>query len=443
MRWMNHRVARQCFLFDKRFNSTLSTTPQTPPTSRTVVIEDLPRGFRPTSTLLRRIKEGTVEELDYDPHNQRVYLSFLHPQPALSVYERFKAGSLSLRSGRVDGQPAPVRMGKPKPLPVKLVAGISDQNANRVLVIGFQASNVDIEAIKEKIFTDARKFGKYGALDVQSRGRSVLFRVYFYSIESAMTAKQHWSEDRAFAKAGISFASYDPCDFILFSHHKKRDGLYDRVLVRNLPVDMGITGAIFLLQPELGRFRNIFKVGEGSYAITFYSHEAASRYLDAAASNYIREPGMEKIEAMAHGNTDAKSKRVSDAAQLGATRTVVLTDIDDYQRFSQDRVREDFKAFGEPYHTAWKPESRAMHITFSDMVHASRAIHRIESRIRSDKAFSDYVEAGLSITFGPEPDAPPSPALVEIKPLRLKKGKITTDISTSRRSPVQKSTAVS
>ncbi|KAL0574359.1 hypothetical protein V5O48_007601 [Marasmius crinis-equi] len=409
MRWMHHRAPdfSRYYSLGKRFSSSASFPhPNSGP--RTVAFQDTKPKFSPNQ-FLQEIQEGALEDIYHNPHTKKFSLTFLRSASALDLYQRLKNGMMKMHF------PSDFRLLEASPLTARLVAGVGHENMSRILRLRVPHASFGRYMSTDERYVNSvvQKFGTWRKIDRVVHKDASDLHIHYNNIRSALQAKTAGFRASKDLPLDIEYSpSGDPCD-----NSPSRPSLFDRVLVKNVPEEMTLRGVVSLLQPDLGRFRSIDKEKEGpGYAISFCTHAAASRFLDTAIEKYPHERGLEGIQVMAYGFSLPWSRHLLAAVELGATRTVVLNGVTDNRVFSIDSVTKDFEAFGTPYLVSWNPER--IHITFSDVAHACKAISRLRFVTKTRPSFAKYAGHNLTISFAPDPDTPSMP-MADLQPFHL------------------------
>ncbi|CAE6473136.1 unnamed protein product [Rhizoctonia solani] len=397
-------------------------------TGRTVYVGNLPADAS-VDELLNLVRFGPLESVRVLPEKSCVFISFLDGATAAAFHADASVKKLALH-----GQELKIGWGKPSPVPSQVMLSIQQSNASRNVYLG----GLDESMTEEQLRDDLGRFGLIDQVKIV-RDKNIGF-VHFLSISVATKVVATLPTEPAWAGKRVNYGK-DRCAYVPKSQQTQGNAM------ATAAATAGLTGfAPFTPLPSAGGFGLGMPGFESPTSPAFAMAAAAA----AAGSqmnrtvylgnihpetttedlcNAIRGGVLQSIRYMQDKHiafvtfVDATSAftfyqvatyqgmtlnnrrlkigwgknsgplppALAIAVHSGATRNVYIGNIEDFENFSEEKLRRDFEEFGDIELINFLKEKGAAFINFTNIASAIKAIDAVKNR-------EPY--SGLRISYG-------------------------------------------
>ncbi|KAJ7019753.1 hypothetical protein C8F04DRAFT_1214271 [Mycena alexandri] len=371
-----------------------------PTAGRTVYIGNLPPSAS-VDELLNLVHFGPLESIRVLPEKSCVFLSFLDAPTAAAFF-----ADASLRKLSLHGQELKVGWGKPSPVPAQVMQAIAQSGASRNVYLGGLEEGMTEEALRDEL-------GRFGLIDQVKivRDKNIGF-VHFLSISVATKVVNTLPTDPAWAGKRVNYGK-DRCAYVPKSQQAAAHQAQAAAAQSALP-GLGMAGGnrtVYLgnIHPETstedlcnairgGVLQSVRYMADKHIAfITFIDPAAAftffqvSSYQGLTLNNRRLKIGWGK-------NSGPLAPTLALAVHAGATRNVYIGNVEDFEVFSEERLKADFGEFGDIELVNFLKEKNCAFVNFTNISNAIKAIDAIKNR-------PDY--ANLRIAHGKDRCANP------------------------------------
>ncbi|KZS88208.1 hypothetical protein SISNIDRAFT_460086 [Sistotremastrum niveocremeum HHB9708] len=405
-------------------------------TGRTVYIGSLP----PTASvdeLLNLVHFGPIENVRVLPEKSCVFVSFLDGATAAAFHADATIKKLNLH-----GQELKVGWGKASPVPSQVMLAITQSNASRNVYLG----GLDEGMTEEQLRDDLSRFGLIDQVKIV-RDKNIGF-VHFLSISVATKVVAQLPTEPAWAGKRINYGK-DRCAYIPKSQQQQaaaaQAAAAQSLVAQQYPVTSspytatfgevgnptapqnanlqvmaaaavgtGMNRTVYIgnIHPETttedlcngvraGVLQSVRYMQDKHIAfVTFVDPTAAytffhvSSYQGLTLNNRRLKIGWGK-------NSGPLPPAVAMAVHSGATRNVYVGNIEDFDVFSEEKLRRDFGEYGEIELINFLKEKNCAFVNFTNIANAIKAIEAVKNH-------PDYTS--LRISYGKDRCAnPPRP----------------------------------
>jgi RNA recognition motif-containing protein len=399
-------------------------------TGRTVYVGNLP-ATASVDELLNLVHFGPLESIRVLPEKSCVFLSFLDGATAAAFHADATIKKLALHN-----QELKIGWGKPSPVPAQVALAISQSNASRNVYLG----GLDESLTEEQLRDDLSRFGLIDQVKIV-RDKNIGF-VHFLSISVATKVVGTLPTEPAWAGKRVNYGK-DRCAYIPKSQQaaaQQAQAAAAQSLVAqsaNLspsqgtpfspfspyapfsPVDalQGMAGAqglnrtVYLgnIHPETttedlcnairgGVLQSIRYMEDKHIAfVTFVDPAAAFTFFQVASYQGLTLNNR-RLKIGWGKNSGALPPTLALAVHSGATRNVYIGNIEDFETFTEDRLKKDFGEFGEIELVNFLKEKNCAFVNYTNIANAIKAIEGV-------KNLPDYVN--LRIAHGKDRCANP------------------------------------
>ncbi|SCV68678.1 BQ2448_799 [Microbotryum intermedium] len=388
------------------------------PTGRTVYVGNLPSDAS-VDELLSLIRFGPIEAVKIIPEKSCAFISFLDQLTAAAFHS-----DAVLRKLRLHENDLRIGWGKPTVVPPIVAHAVQQSGATRNVYLG----NLDESTTEESLRDDLSRFGPIDQVKIV-RDKNIAF-VHFLSIGTAIKVIQALIAEPEYAGKRVSFGK-DRTAYVPRSQQQQAQHNLAAAAMGQMAANYGMYGAFGPLHfPEgvgsqtfgndpngvpgnrtiyLGNIHpdstteeicNTIRGGilqqvryipdkhicfitfvEPQCALAFYQHAS---YQGLALHNRRLKIGWGK-------NSGTTPPGIAMVVQSGGSRNVYVGNIEDFERFSEERLRKDFGEYGDIELVNFLREKQCCFVNFTNIANAIKAIEGI-------KANPEY--AGLKISFG-------------------------------------------
>ncbi|KAJ7165518.1 hypothetical protein C8R43DRAFT_878284 [Mycena crocata] len=381
---------------------------------RTVYIGNLPPSAS-VDELLNLVHFGPLESIRVLPEKSCVFLSFLDAGTAGAFYADAAVRKLTLHA-----QELKVGWGKPSPVPAQVLQAIAQSGASRNVYLGGLEEGMTEEALRDEL-------GRFGLIDQVKivRDKNIGF-VHFLSISVATKVVNTLPTDPAWAGKRVNYGK-DRCAYVPKSQqaaaHQAQAAAAQSLLqsagafasplaahgpsfaAYNSPASahpsgglqgLGMAGGnrtVYLgnIHPETttedlcnairgGVLQSVRYMADKHIAfITFIDPAAAftffqvSSYQGLTLNNRRLKVGWGK-------NSGPLAPTLALAVHAGATRNVYIGNVEDFEVFSEERLKADFGEFGDIELVNFLKEKNCAFVNFTNISNAIKAIDSIKNR---------------------------------------------------------------
>ncbi|KAJ7730089.1 hypothetical protein DFH07DRAFT_756439 [Mycena maculata] len=365
---------------------------------RTVYIGNLPPSAS-VDELLNLVHFGPLESIRVLPEKSCVFLSFLDAATASAFF-----ADAALRKVQLHGQDLKIGWGKPSPVPAQVLQAIAQSGASRNVYLGGLEEGTTEEGLRDEL-------GRFGLIDQVKivRDKGIGF-VHFLSISVATKVVNTLPTDPAWAGKRVNYGK-DRCAYVPKSQqaaaHQAQAAAAQSLLqsafaqsqsplTSHSASPLGIaTGnrTVYLgnIHPETstedlcnairgGVLQSVRYMADKHIAfITFIDPAAAftffqvSSYQGLTLNNRRLKVGWGK-------NSGPLPPTLALAVHAGATRNVYIGNVEDFEVFSEERLKADFGDFGDIELVNFLKEKNCAFVNFTNISNAIKAIEAIKNR---------------------------------------------------------------
>ncbi|KAG8693083.1 hypothetical protein FRC09_010754 [Ceratobasidium sp. 395] len=386
-------------------------------TGRTVYVGNLPADAS-VDELLNLVRFGPLEAVRVLPEKSCVFISFLDGATAAAFHADASVKKLALH-----GQELKIGWGKPSPVPSQVMLSIQQSNASRNVYLG----GLDENTTEEQLRDDLSRFGLIDQVKIV-RDKNIGF-VHFLSISVATKVVATLPTEPAWAGKRVNYGK-DRCAYVPKSQQTQGNAMATAAATAGLTgftpfSPMAPTGAFGLSVPGfesptspafamaaaaaaagsqmnrtvyLGNIHpettsedlcNAIRGGvlqsirymqdkhiafvtfvDATSAFTFYQ---VATYQGMTLNNRRLKIGWGK-------NSGPLPPALAIAVHSGATRNVYVGNIEDFENFSEEKLRRDFEEFGDIELINFLKEKGAAFINFTNIASAIKAIDAVKNR---------------------------------------------------------------
>ncbi|EJF60752.1 hypothetical protein BD309DRAFT_871435 [Dichomitus squalens] len=405
-------------------------------TARTVYVGNLP-ATASVDELLNLVHFGPLESIRVLPEKSCVFLSFLDGATAAAFHADALIKKLSLH-----GQELKIGWGKPSPVPSQVALAIQQSNASRNVYLG----GLEESMTEEQLRDDLSRFGLIDQVKIV-RDKNIGF-VHFLSISTATKVVNTLPTEPAWAGKRVNYGK-DRCAYIPKSQQaaaQAAQAAAAQSLVAQSavlsPVSAGAGGNPFAspLSPYMqfspDALTSFAAAGGQALNRTVYlgnihpetttedlcnairggvlqslrymqdKHIAFVTFVDpAAALTFFQVASYQgltlnnrRLKIGWGKNSGPLPPALALAVHAGATRNVYVGNIEDFDTFTEDKLKRDFGEYGEIELVNFLKEKNCAFVNFTNIANAIKAIDGVKNK-------PDY--ANLRIAHGKDRCANP------------------------------------
>jgi RNA recognition motif-containing protein len=408
-------------------------------TSRTVYVGNLP-ATASVDELLNLVHFGPLESIRVLPEKSCVFLSFLDGPTAAQFYADAVVKKLSLH-----GQELKIGWGKQSPVPSQVTLAIQQSNASRNVYLG----GLDENTTEEQLRDDLSRFGLIDQVKIV-RDKNIGF-VHFLSISVATKVVNTLPTEPSWAGKRVNYGK-DRCAYVPKSQQAAAQAaqaaaaqsLVAQTSLSPMHQGQGTFGSpmtpYLSFAPDLGGMSNMNNLGglNGNQALnrTIYlgnihpetttedlcnairggvlqsirymqdKHIAFVTFVDpAAAMTFYQVASLQgltlnnrRLKVGWGKNSGPLPPTLALSVHSGATRNVYIGNIEDFEAFSEERLKRDFGEYGDIELVNFLKEKNCAFVNYTNIANAIKAIEAIKTK-------PDY--ANLRIAHGKDRCANP------------------------------------
>ncbi|GAA5889044.1 hypothetical protein JCM5296_007148 [Sporobolomyces johnsonii] len=392
------------------------------PTGRTVYVGNLPSDAS-VDELLSQVRFGPIESIRILPEKSCAFISFLDPTTAAA----FHSDAL-MRKIRLHDHDLKIGWGKPSAVSANVLAAVQQSGATRNVYIG----NLDESVTEQTLRDDLSKFGPIDQVKIV-RDKNIGF-VHFLSIATAIKVVQNLPQEPEYAGRRVAYGK-DRTAYVPKNQHQQQQHNMAAAAMGSMAANYGGFGGLGFGSPGLGGFDGPFGMGQNGDPNaqpgnrTIYLGNIHPEVTIEEICNIIRGGILQQIryipdkhicfvtfvdphcalafyqtasfQGIALHNRRLKvgwgkhsgptSPGIAMVVQAGGSRNVYVGNIEDFEVYSEDKLRKDFGEYGEIELINSLKEKQCSFVNFTNITNAIKAIEGI-------KQHPDYQH--LKISYG-------------------------------------------
>ncbi|GAA5827037.1 hypothetical protein JCM11251_002216 [Rhodosporidiobolus azoricus] len=385
------------------------------PTGRTVYVGNLPSDAS-VDELLSQVRFGPIENIRILPEKSCAFISFLDPTTAAA----FHSDAL-MRKIRLHEHDLKIGWGKPSAVSANVIAAVQQSGATRNVYIG----NLDESVTEETLRDDLSRFGPIDQVKIV-RDKNIGF-VHFLSIATAIKVVQNLPQEKEYAGRRVAYGK-DRTAYVPKNQHQQQQHNMAAAAMGSMAANYGGFGGIGFGSPQLGFGQNQDpNLQQGNRTIYLGNihpevtteeicniirggilqqiryipdkHICFVTFVDAACALAFYQTA--SFQGIALHNRRLKvgwgkqsgptSPGIAMVVHAGGSRNVYVGNIEDFDVYSEEKLRKDFGEFGEIELINQLKEKQCSFVNFTNITNAIKAIEGI-------KQHPDYQH--LKISYG-------------------------------------------
>ncbi|KAG9085547.1 hypothetical protein FRC06_003559 [Ceratobasidium sp. 370] len=386
-------------------------------TGRTVYVGNLPADAS-VDELLNLVRFGPLEAVRVLPEKSCVFISFLDGATAAAFHADASVKKLALH-----GQELKIGWGKPSPVPSQVMLSIQQSNASRNVYLG----GLDENTTEEQLRDDLSRFGLIDQVKIV-RDKNIGF-VHFLSISVATKVVATLPTEPAWAGKRVNYGK-DRCAYVPKSQQTQGNAMATAAATAGLTgftpfsplasagaFGLGVPGfesptspafamaaaaaaagsqmnrTVYLgnIHPETttedlcnairgGVLQSIRYMQDKHIAfVTFVDATSAFTFYQVATYQGMTLNNR-RLKIGWGKNSGPLPPALAIAVHSGATRNVYVGNIEDFENFSEEKLRRDFEEFGDIELINFLKEKGAAFINFTNIASAIKAIDAVKNR---------------------------------------------------------------
>ncbi|CUA66996.1 RNA-binding protein MRN1 [Rhizoctonia solani] len=398
-------------------------------TGRTVYVGNLPADAS-VDELLNLVRFGPLESVRVLPEKSCVFISFLDGATAAAFHADASVKKLALH-----GQELKIGWGKPSPVPSQVMLSIQQSNASRNVYLG----GLDENMTEEQLRDDLSRFGLIDQVKIV-RDKNIGF-VHFLSISVATKVVATLPTEPAWAGKRVNYGK-DRCAYVPKSQQTQGNAMATAAATAGLSgftpfsplanaggFGLGVPGFDSPTSPAFAMAAAAAAAAGSQMNRTVYlgnihpettaedlcnairggvlqsirymqdKHIAFVTFVDATSAFTFYQvatyQGMtlnnRRLKIGWGKNSGPLPPALAIAVHSGATRNVYIGNIEDFENFSEEKLRRDFEEFGDIELINFLKEKGAAFINFTNIASAIKAIDAVKNR-------EPY--SGLRVSYG-------------------------------------------
>lgn len=386
-------------------SAVLSATSNT--TGRTVYVGNLP-ATASVDELLNLVHFGPLESVRVLPEKSCVFLSFLDGATAAAFHADATVKKLALH-----GQELKIGWGKPSPVPAQVALAITQSNASRNVYLG----GLDDALTEEQLRDDLSRFGLIDQVKIV-RDKNIGF-VHFLSVSVATKVVNTLPTEPAWAGKRVNFGK-DRCAYVPKSqqaaaHAAQAAAAQSLVQQSTSPIQQsagpfspfmpfspaemtpggpqGLNRTVYLgnIHPETtaedlcnairgGVLQSIRYMQDKHIAfVTFVDPAAAFTFFQVASYQGLTLNNR-RLKIGWGKNSGTLPPALALAVHSGATRNVYIGNVEDFETFSEERLKRDFGEYGDIELVNFLKEKNCAFVNFTNISNAIKAIDGVKNK---------------------------------------------------------------
>ncbi|KAI5481452.1 differentiation regulator, Nrd1 [Pseudohyphozyma bogoriensis] len=396
----------------------------TPQTGRTVYVGNLPSDAS-VDELLNLVRFGPIDSVKILPEKSCAFISFLDPTTA----DAFHSDAL-MRKIRLHDQDLKIGWGKPSSVPANIVMAVQQSGATRNVYLG----NLDETITEQSLRDDLSRFGPIDQVKIV-RDRAIAF-VHFLSIATAIKVVAALAQEPEWEGKKVNYGK-DRCAYVPKNQHQQQQHNMAAAAMGSLAASYGGYGAIGgFTSPGFGGFageqgmpmspadpnaqpgnrtiylgnihpetttEEICNTIRGGILqqiryipdkhicfVTFVDAQCALAFYQTATYQGLSLHNR-RLKIGWGKNSGPTPPGIAMVVQSGGSRNVYVGNIEDFDEFSEERLKKDFGEYGDIELVNSLPSKNASFVNFTNIANAIKAIEGM-------KQHADYT--GFRISYG-------------------------------------------
>jgi len=391
---------------------TAALSASTNATGRTVYVGNLP-STASVDELLNLVHFGPLESIRVLPEKSCVFLSFLDGATAAAFHADATIKKLALH-----GQELKIGWGKPSPVPAQVALAISQSNASRNVYLG----GLEETLTEEQLRDDLSRFGLIDQVKIV-RDKNIGF-VHFLSISVATKVVNTLPTEPSWAGKRVNYGK-DRCAYIPKSQQaaaQQAQAAAAQSLVaqsaaanispqatpfspfspytpfspdalQSMAAGQGLNRTVYLgnIHPETttedlcnairgGVLQSIRYMQDKHIAfVTFVDPAAAFTFFQVASYQGLTLNNR-RLKIGWGKNSGPLPPTLALAVHSGATRNVYIGNVEDFETFTEDRLKRDFGEFGDIELVNFLKEKNCAFVNFTNVSNAIKAIDAVKNK---------------------------------------------------------------
>ncbi|GAA6039031.1 hypothetical protein JCM8097_000163 [Rhodosporidiobolus ruineniae] len=384
-------------------------------TGRTVYVGNLPSDAS-VDELLSQVRFGPIENIRILPEKSCAFISFLDQNTAAA----FHSDAL-MRKIRLHDHDLKIGWGKPSAVSANVLAAVQQSGATRNVYIG----NLDESVTEETLRDDLSRFGPIDQVKIV-RDKNIGF-VHFLSIATAIKVVQNLPTEKAYAGRRVAYGK-DRTAYVPKNQHQQQQHNMAAAAMGSMAANYGGFGGLGFGSPQLGFGQNadpnaqvgnrtiylgnihpevtteeICNIIRGGILqqiryipdkhicfVTFVDPHCALAFFQTASFQGIALHNR-RLKVGWGKQSGPTSPGIAMVVQSGGSRNVYVGNIEDFDFYSEEKLRKDFGEYGEIELVNALKEKQCCFVNFTSITNAIKAIEGI-------KQHPDY--AKLKISYG-------------------------------------------
>ncbi|KAG6820064.1 hypothetical protein H0H93_005687 [Arthromyces matolae] len=379
-------------------------------TSRTVYVGNLP-STASVDELLNLVHFGPIESIRVLPEKSCVFLSFLDGATAAAFH-----ADATIKKIGLHGQELRIGWGKPSPVPAQVSLAISQSNASRNVYLG----GLEESTTEEQLRDDLSRFGLIDQVKIV-RDKNIGF-VHFLSIAIATKVVNTLPTEPNWANKRVNYGK-DRCAYVPKSQQaaaQQAQAVAAQALVSpqsavagfspftsyapftpdmlgggavGAPGVAGMNRTVYLgnIHPDTtteelcnairgGVLQSIRYMADKHIAfVTFVDPSAAFTFFQVASFQGLTLNNR-RLKMGWGKNAGPLPTALAVAVHSGATRNVYIGNIEDFETFTEDKLKLDFGEFGDIELVNFLKEKNCAFVNFTNISNAIKAIESIKAK---------------------------------------------------------------
>ncbi|GAA6058742.1 hypothetical protein JCM10212_003430 [Sporobolomyces blumeae] len=390
------------------------------PTGRTVYVGNLPSDAS-VDELLSQVRFGPIENIRILPEKSCAFISFLDPTTAAA----FHSDAL-MRKIRLHDHDLKIGWGKPSAVSANVLAAVQQSGATRNVYIG----QLDETVTEQTLRDDLSRFGPIDQVKIV-RDKNIGF-VHFLSIATAIKVVQNLPSEPEYVGRRVAYGK-DRTAYVPKNQHQQQQHNMAAAAMGSMAANYGGFGGLGFASPALGGFDGQFGQNGDPNAqpgnrtiylgnihpdvtteeicniirggilqqiryipdkhicfVTFVDPHCALAFFQAASFQGIALHNR-RLKVGWGKPSGPTSPGIAMVVQAGGSRNVYVGNIDDHEKYPEEKLRKDFGEYGDIELVNSLKEKQCSFINFTNITNAIKAIEGI-------KQHPDYKD--LKISYG-------------------------------------------
>ncbi|KAL8280987.1 hypothetical protein RQP46_006666 [Phenoliferia psychrophenolica] len=386
---------------------------------RTVYVGNLPSDAS-VDELLSQVRFGPIDSVKILPEKSCAFISFLDGTTAAA----FHSDAL-MRKVRLHDQDLKIGWGKPSAVPPAILMAVQQSGATRNVYLG----NLDESVTEQTLRDDLSRFGPIDQVKIN------IGFVHFLSISTAIKVVQTLATEPEWAGRRVNYGK-DRCAYVPKNQHQQQQHNMAAAAMGSMAASYGGFGMGGFPSPGFGGFGADLSMGmmngdpnshPGNRTVylgnihpettteeicntirggilqqiryipdkhicfvTFVDAQCALAFYQTASYQGIALHNR-RLKVGWGKSSGPTSPGIAMVVQSGGSRNVYIGNIEDFETFSEERLRTDFGEYGELELVNLLPSKNCAFCNFTNIANAIKAIEGMKSN-------KDYT--GLKISFG-------------------------------------------